>query len=164
MTALRFRLLLGLFCLAGAGAACTPTIDQRGNLPDEEKLATIRPGITSKETVAQVLGTPSSTSTFDDKTWYYISKRTEQVAFFEPTLLDQQVVVIDFDDSNLVADIRRMGMADRRDVTPVARATPAPGKEMTIMEQLLGNVGRFNTPTNTGRGREDTTGNTGPGT
>jgi outer membrane protein assembly factor BamE (lipoprotein component of BamABCDE complex) len=158
-TSPRLRSLIGGLCLAGSLAACAPVIDQRGNLPGEDKLATIRPGVTGKDAVAQLLGTPSTKGTFDDRTWYYISKRTEQMAFFEPTLLDQQVVAIDFDDNGMVSDIRHLGMEDRRDVTPVARQTPAAGRELTIVEQLLGNVGRFNTnsdknkvPGNTGGG------------
>lgn len=155
----RLRHLLGGLCLAALAAGCAPVVDQRGNLPDDDKLATIHPGVTNKDAIAQLLGTPSAKGTFDDRTWYYISKRTEQVAFFEPTLLDQQVVAIDFDNNGMVSDIRHLGMEDRRDVTPVARQTPAAGRELTILEQLLGNVGRFNTnsdknkgPTNTGGG------------
>jgi outer membrane protein assembly factor BamE (lipoprotein component of BamABCDE complex) len=154
----RLRSLLGGLCLAALAAACAPVIDQRGNLPDEDKLATIRPGVTNKDAVAQLLGTPSSKGTFDDRTWYYISKRTEQTAFFDPKLLDQQVFAVDFDENGLVSDVRHIGMEDRRDVTPVARETPAAGKELTIVEQLLGNVGRFNTtssrtrPTDSGSG------------
>src|ERR1051325_5638108 len=82
------RRLLRLGALALLLAGCAPTIDQRGNLPDETKLATIKPGLTTKETVSQLLGTPSSISTFNDKTWYYISRRTEQTAFFAPDVID----------------------------------------------------------------------------
>lgn len=157
-TNFRLRHLLGGLCLAALAAGCAPVVDQRGNLPDDDKLATIHPGVTSKDAIAQLLGTPSAKGTFDDRTWYYISKRTEQTAFFEPKLLDQQVVAVDFDEAGLVADVRHIGMEDRRDVTPVARETPAAGKELTIVEQLLGNVGRFNTtssrtrPTDSGGG------------
>lgn len=140
------RLTLGCALLAAGLAACATMIDQRGNLPDEEKVARIRPGITTKDTVAQLLGTPTSVSTFDDKTWYYISKRTEQWAFLAPKTLDQQVVIVDFDDAGTVKDIRRTGYDDRRDIQPVARSTPTPGRELSFMEQLFGNLGKFNTP------------------
>jgi outer membrane protein assembly factor BamE (lipoprotein component of BamABCDE complex) len=125
-------------------AACAKTVDQRGNQPTEEKLADIQPGVATKDDVARLLGTPSSIGTFDEKTWYYISKRTEQFAFLTPELVDQQVVAISFDDNGTVTDVKRHGMDDRRDVTPVARSTPAAGKELSFMEQLLGNVGKFN--------------------
>src|SRR4051794_28802586 len=96
-------------------AGCAKTIDQRGNLPADDKLAEIQTGVATRDDVIRLLGTPSSTGTFDDKTWYYISKRTEQFAFLQPELLDQQVVAIAFDENGTVRDLKRLGMADKRD-------------------------------------------------
>src|SRR5690348_471033 len=75
-------------------SACVPNVDQRGNLPEQDKLAEIHPGTTTKDQVAKILGTPSSTSIFDDKRWYYISRKTKQVAFLDPDVLDQQVFIV----------------------------------------------------------------------
>ncbi|HEX6119502.1 MAG TPA: outer membrane protein assembly factor BamE, partial [Dongiaceae bacterium] len=73
--------------LAGIGmaatlmlTACAPRIDQRGNKPDEDQVVQINPGVDDKNRVAELIGTPSAISTFNDKTWYYISKRTETTA------------------------------------------------------------------------------------
>jgi outer membrane protein assembly factor BamE (lipoprotein component of BamABCDE complex) len=136
---------------ASAGAVlllvgCSTFVDQRGNLPDEDKLVLIKPGVSTRETVQQLLGTPSSTSTFDDSTWYYISKRTEQWAFLAPTTVDQQVVEIDFDRDGQVKEVRRRGLSDAKNVAMVDRATPTPGKTLGFLEQLFGNLGKFNTP------------------
>jgi outer membrane protein assembly factor BamE (lipoprotein component of BamABCDE complex) len=126
-------------------AGCSSFVDQRGNLPDEERLAQIAPGVSTREEVQQLLGTPSSTGTFDDGTWYYISKRTEQWAFLAPTTVEQNVIAIDFDDSGRVAAIRHRGLDDAREVAMVDRATPTPGKTLGFFEQLFGNLGKFNT-------------------
>jgi len=131
--------------IALALAACQPMIDQRGNLPDEKKISEIEPGVTTKEAVSQLLGTPSSVSTFGDKTWYYISRRTEQTAFFNPQVLDQQVVVVAFDEGDVVRNVQHLNLADSRPVDPSSRETPSAGKEIGFMEQLLGNLGKFNT-------------------
>ena len=136
---LRPAVLLSGIVLAG----CAISEDQRGHLPDPEKLADIHPGSTTKEQVVKILGSPSSASTFDDNVWYYISRRTKQVAFFSPTVLDQQVYIVDFDDKGVVKDLGHKTLADSRSITPAPGATPAPGRELSFMEQLLGNVGRF---------------------
>jgi outer membrane protein assembly factor BamE (lipoprotein component of BamABCDE complex) len=128
-------------------AGCSTFIDQRGNLPEADRLAEIQPGVTNREQVQQLLGTPSSTSTFDDSTWYYISKKTEQWAFMAPETLDQRVIAIDFDSNGVVRDVRRRGLDDAKEVAMVERATPTPGKTLGFFEQLFGNLGRFNTPT-----------------
>jgi outer membrane protein assembly factor BamE (lipoprotein component of BamABCDE complex) len=139
--------------LFGLGlAACAPTVDQRGNLPDDQRLAQIQPGVTTKDNVAKLLGTPSTVSTFDPNTWYYISQRTEQTAFFNPALLDQQVVIVAFDDQGVVRVVRHRGLEDGKEIEPIARATPAPGRELSFFEQLLGNLGRFNTDDKKGPG------------
>lgn len=130
--------LLG-FALGG----CTVSEDLRGNLPDPDKLAEIHPGSTTKEQVVKIIGSPSSASTFDDDVWYYISRKVKQVAFFSPTVLDQQVFIVDFDDKGVVKDVGHKSMADAQSVSPAPGATPAPGRELSFMEQLIGNVGRF---------------------
>ena len=53
--------------LALSLGACVASLDQRGNLPEQEKLAQIQPGSTTRDQVVKILGTPSSTGVFNDK-------------------------------------------------------------------------------------------------
>lgn len=140
---LRAALLLG--GAAAALAACAPRIDTRGNLPDPETVLEVQPGIHDRNQVVDILGTPSTVATFEDDTWYYISRRTEQVAFFEPDVVDQQVLVVKFDSAGLVSDMKVYGLEDSQIIDPVERTTPTSGRELTILQQLFGNIGRFNT-------------------
>jgi outer membrane protein assembly factor BamE (lipoprotein component of BamABCDE complex) len=133
---------LALACVLAAGACSTPA-DQRGNLPDAAALEQIKPGVTDKAAVTRLLGSPSSVAAFNSDTWYYISQKTKTVAFLKPQLLDQQVVAIDFNADGVVRAVRHRDMADRAEVTPNPNATPAPGREFSIVEQLIGNFGRF---------------------
>ena len=137
------RRILGLVALAVLIAGCNRAVDQRGNLPEPERMAEIKPGATTKDQVAKILGTPSSVGVFDDLNWYYISKRTKQVAFFDPDVLDQQVFVIAFDSKGVVRSVDHKDLKDARAIDPAPGATPAPGRELSFLEQLLGNVGRF---------------------
>jgi len=124
-------------------SACAPTLDNRGHLPDADQLAEIHPGQTTKDQVVKILGTPSSTGVFDDKHWYYISKKTKQVAFFDKDVLDQQVYVINFDNQGVVKTVDHKDLQDAQLIEPAPGATPAPGRELTFIEQIIGNVGRF---------------------
>ncbi|HLB79461.1 MAG TPA: outer membrane protein assembly factor BamE [Dongiaceae bacterium] len=139
---------IGAAALAAAFAlaACQPRIDARGNLPDPDTVAQIQPGVQSRAEVADLLGSPSVEGTFDDKTWYYISGRTETYAFFAPKVVDQQVLVVEFDDAGLVSGVERYGVEDGRAIDPVGRETPTSGQELTFLQQLFGNLGRFNKP------------------
>ncbi|MEX0809735.1 MAG: outer membrane protein assembly factor BamE [Dongiaceae bacterium] len=135
--------LIGVLCLLAA--SCGGKYDVRGNEPDPDKVLAVHPGIDTRQQVSQLLGTPSTTSTFDPNVWYYISKRTEQYAFFDPDIIDQEVLVVKFDDGGLVSDMYIYGVEDGRIVEPVERTTPTYGQELTLMQQLIGNFGRFNT-------------------
>ena len=130
--------------LALAVSACTPRIDQRGNKPDEEQVVLINPGVDDKNRVAELIGTPSTISTFDDRTWYYVSKRTETTAFFDPDVVDQEILAISFDEQGIVDNMRVYGPEDGRTIAYVDRTTPTEGNELTFIQQLLGNLGRFN--------------------
>jgi outer membrane protein assembly factor BamE (lipoprotein component of BamABCDE complex) len=124
-------------------AGCAISVDQRGKLPDPDRIAEVQPGKTTKDQVIKILGSPSSSSAFDDNTWFYISRKTKQVAFFQPEVLDQQVFVLNFDDKGVVKDLGHKTLADGASITPAPGATPSPGRELSFLEQLIGNVGRF---------------------
>jgi outer membrane protein assembly factor BamE (lipoprotein component of BamABCDE complex) len=136
--------------LALSLGGCVATVDQRGNLPEADKIAQLQPGSTTRDQVVKILGTPSSTGIFDDKSWYYISRKTKRVAFFDPDVLDQQVYVVNFDGKGVVNSVDHKDLKDGRDIEPAPGATPAPGRELTFVEQVLGNIGRFNKGTSSG--------------
>ncbi|MGQ0676751.1 MAG: outer membrane protein assembly factor BamE [Rhodospirillales bacterium] len=123
--------------------ACAPSVAQRGNVPDAEKLAEIKAG-DSKDKVVQTIGSPSTIGTFSDKRWYYISRKTEKFGFFDPKTVDQQVVEVLFDQEDKVQEVKKLNLNDAYDVDLVGRSTPTAGKSVTVMDQLFGNIGRFN--------------------
>ncbi len=72
-----------------------------------------------------------------------MSERTEKTAFFKPELIERKIVAIVFDSSGVVEDIVTYSENDKKEVDLVARVTPTAGNELSIIQQLFGNVGRF---------------------
>jgi len=132
--------------LALALTACRARIDDRGYVPDADDVSRIKPGMQGRDEVRDILGSPSSASTFTDDRWYYISKKTSTTAFFKPEVLEQKVIEVDFDEGGLVKDVRNYTLKDGEQITPNERKTPSPGRELGFMEQLIGNIGKFNAP------------------
>ena len=126
--------------------ACSPIIQQEGNVPDPDQVVQINPGVDDKNRVTQLLGSPSTVSAFQDRTWYYISRRTEQHAFLDPDVVDQEVLAISFNDQNIVEDMKIYGLENGRMITMNDKITPTYGNNLTLLQQLLGNLGRFNNP------------------
>lgn len=137
------------FILAG----CEPTVANRGNMLDEERIAQVKVGTSSKNDVFEALGSPSTVSTFDDSTWYYIGQRTEREAVFAPVVTDRKVIVVKFDGSDHVATIDRVGLDQAVEVEALDETTPAAGRDLTFMEQILGNVGRYSSKKKKGGGQ-----------
>ncbi len=115
----------------------------RGNIPEGEAISKINPGVHTRIDIASLLGSPSTVSTFEDSKWYYIGQKTTQFAFFEPEVLERKVLVVSFDDAGYVADTKTYGLEDGKIIDPVERITPTEGRELSIIQQLLGNLGRF---------------------
>jgi outer membrane protein assembly factor BamE (lipoprotein component of BamABCDE complex) len=140
-------------------AGCSPDVAQRGDLPTSEAIAQIHPGKTTKDQVVKILGSPSSVGVFDPNAWYYISKRTSQTAFFLPNTTDQQVYIVDFTKDGVVSAVDHKGLKDAENITPAPGATPAPGRELSFLEQIIGNLGRFSGTGNGGGAGGESSGN-----
>ncbi len=133
---------LAILLILGA-AACEPRIDTRGHVPDPEALEKLKSGLVTRTDVVDLLGSPSSVGKFDQEIWYYISTRTETLAFYPPEVLEHRVVAVAFDQSGVVDEVREYGMEDLQNIEPIGRETPTAGKELGFFEQIIGNFGRF---------------------
>jgi outer membrane protein assembly factor BamE (lipoprotein component of BamABCDE complex) len=123
---------------------CVPQVSNHGYRFDEAALAQIEPGRTTRDEVQQLLGSPSSLTTFDGAVWYYVSQRTERMSFYQEDVVNQDVVSITFDELGTVTNVDRHGLEEAHEVSFVDRETPTSGSEMNAFEQFIGNIGRFN--------------------
>ena len=136
------KTLIALFAIAFL-AACTPMQATRGNIVEDYRMAEIVPGVSSRTNVLQSLGSPTTVAPFDDNVWYYIGQKTEKRGIFDPKVVDKKVVVVAFNEEGVVQTVDKVD-SDMIDVPRVRRKTPTSGNDITVMEQLIGNVGRFN--------------------
>lgn len=139
---------LGSAILLAAGAslllsACENPVRVRGQIPDPEIVEAISPGVQNRQDVVELLGSPSTISTFEDRKWYYIGQKSTQFAFKKPNVLERSILVITFDGTGYVDEKTVYSLADGRDIDPVDRITPTEGRELTVWQQLLGNLGRL---------------------
>ncbi len=127
-------------------AGCAPTIDHRGYVVPKQAVEKLASGTATRDEVLQALGTPSSFAAFDDNTWYYMGATTRRAAFFDPELVERHILVLRFDEDGLLAEIGTRDAGSGREVLLVSRETPTAGHSLTILEQVLGNIGRFSQP------------------
>jgi len=127
-------------------AACDNVVDQRGFAPTPGSVEKLEIDTQSREDVVRLIGTPSAVATFNPNVWYYISQKQESFAFLRPWITDQSVMQLTFNESGRLQTMKKYDLKDAEHITMVSRITPTAGKELTILEQILGNVGRFSTP------------------
>jgi outer membrane protein assembly factor BamE (lipoprotein component of BamABCDE complex) len=132
---MRYKYLL--ICAAGLLIACTPVTNQRGYLEDKDVEAGIKPGNDTKTSVQEKLGYASTTATFGGDAWYYISQTERQIAFFAPTVEQRSILAVYFDKTGKVASMRHYTLAQGHLISLEDRTTPARGRELTFLQQLL---------------------------
>ncbi len=140
---MRYRSALAALVLLGM-SACSAQIATHGNLVDPDALAKIEPGRSNQAAVLGLLGSPSTRGNFNEPTWYYIGQRTERQAFYKPETIERKVVYIDFEPDGRVKSIGSLNLEDGTKVAFVTRETPTAGQRITLIKQLIGNIGRFN--------------------
>jgi len=138
------------FLFMALTVACAPVVASRGSLLDSDRLAEVKVGASTREDVAKTLGTPTMVSSFDDKTWYYVGRKTEQYSFLDPEVIEQKAVELKFTDEGIVTGVRELSLADVQEVNSVERRTPTYGNDDTFIKQLIGNLSRP-TPSTTSR-------------
>jgi outer membrane protein assembly factor BamE (lipoprotein component of BamABCDE complex) len=139
-------LFAGAIALPLGLAGCDAIVDQRGFAATPGSVEKLEAGTQSREDVIRLIGSPSAVATFNPNVWYYISQKQETYAFFKPVILEQSVIQLTFNESGRLQTIKNYDLKDAEDITMVSRITPTAGKELTILEQILGNVGRFSGP------------------
>ena len=103
--------------------------------------ADVEPASDTRSTVLARLGSPSSTSLFDDNLWIYMSTTRENLAFYYPKVVAREIVAIQFDENDVVSDVLTYDMDAGKTIDYVSRVTPTRGRELGILEQLFGSIG-----------------------
>ena len=136
--------LVALLVLLGACSVVESPRTLRGAQVDPDDLKQLVIGTSTKKDAESLIGSPTTKGTFDDR-WIYISQTTHTRIGQLPGVDKQSVVVLSFDQGGVLRSIEQHGMKDAKPVSMVSRTTPSPGSEASFLQQLLGNVGRFNT-------------------
>jgi outer membrane protein assembly factor BamE (lipoprotein component of BamABCDE complex) len=116
--------------------ACNPVTDELGNRTLKESVEQIQVGRSTKGEVVRLLGSPSNVAAFDPNTWYYISARQVEYAFLKPRTVEQNVLVLQFDQTGVLKNMRKLNLADAKPSTYVERTTPTRGGEPGLLRSL----------------------------
>jgi outer membrane protein assembly factor BamE (lipoprotein component of BamABCDE complex) len=138
---------LGLFRVTTIAAAallaagCASNRAHKGAVIDPQLASSIQPGVDNKASVQKLLGTPTLQGQFTPNDWYYVSRDTSQLAFRNPRVTKQTVMLVRFDPGGNVASIQKTGKELVLNLDPSGRRTPTLGRSKSFFEELFGNIG-----------------------
>ena len=119
------------------GGCSTSEVLNQGYIVDDQTIQLVPVG-SSREQVLLALGSPSTTATFDNEVFYYISqKRVRSMAFMNPKLVDQRVLAVYFGPDGTVKSLANYGLQNGVLFDFISRTTPTGGKDVSFLGQIL---------------------------
>lgn len=115
----------------------------RGFVADDTLIAQVKVGMDVQQ-VLSILGTPSTTSTVGNRTFYYISQTVRRrFQFQDLTVVDQKVLVVYFNKGFKVERIAHYGLQDGVIFDFISRTTATGGEEQSFLRNLFRGVTKF---------------------
>ncbi|GAN77095.1 lipoprotein SmpA/OmlA [Acidisphaera rubrifaciens HS-AP3] len=116
----------------------------RGNLVDTDTLKELVPGTSTRADATALLGSPTAKATFDDNTWVYIGEVTQPQVGRTQDVVSQEVVLLSFNNAGVLEHVRTLNQDNSYPVEMASGATPSPGSEASLLQQLFGSIGKYN--------------------
>jgi outer membrane protein assembly factor BamE (lipoprotein component of BamABCDE complex) len=136
---------------------CAQMRAHKGAVMDPQLAGSIQAGVDNKDSVQKLLGRPTFVGQFTPNDWYYVSRDTTQLAFRNPRVTKENVMIVRFDQKGNVASIQHTGRELVMNVKPYGKQTPTLGRKRSFFEELFGNIGSV------GAGAPAEGGDNGPG-
>lgn len=140
-----FKNLIKSFLLSSVllVSACGLEHYQSGDLPSQQRLNMIRPGF-EKEKVIDLLGEPTFENKIGADNFFIYSRiRKMNQAFLPPKEVERDLYVISFSQAQIVQNVTHLTLDNAQNVAYDESITKVTGKELTVMEQLVKNFGRY---------------------
>lgn len=132
--------LVFLACLLLQG--CLKTYNHQGYVFDQEVMGVVRKG-EDRRKIEQYIGTPSVRSYFAKNIVYYIGGEESRFAFFKPRLKSRKVLILTYSPADKLESFEELSLEDMKRVLYETDSTKTYGDDNSIVQQFLGNIGRF---------------------
>jgi len=138
---LNFLSYLILTCLV---ASCNP-IDKKGYRFEFSDAHLLKRGITSKENVEKIMGSPTLISYLDKEDWIYYLQDEKKFMFFTPEVLERKIITISFDEYQIIDKINHYDLKDERQVAFLDQKTGyiTVNKSKNVFSKIFSNIGQI---------------------
>ena len=124
-------------------AGCSPTYRNHGYIHSDEDLQELAIGIDTRASVEDLVGPPSSGGLLEGGDYYYVRSRTKTFGIRAAKETERQVLVVSFDAAGVLQNVEQFGLEAGRVVRLSRRVTSSAVGNVSLIRQLLGNIGQF---------------------
>lgn len=134
-------IILPLLFVLFTASACSKIVNTHGQIVSQARIEALQPNLHSKRDVMRILGSPSTTSTFDGNTWIYLTETTVSRPLSPNQLAQRDLLVLKFNDDDILTEVIQKDETSGKVITPSSRATKTQGESLGVIDQIINNVG-----------------------
>jgi len=122
--------------------SCLSRVENRG-YSFELKDYRIKKGLTNKGLVIKNIGSPSFISYIENEIyWVYFEEKVRKLLFFKPKILDREIMIIQFDNDNIVNYLQKYNLKDQQQILfNKNRTKNTYGKKGNFLSEIFNNIG-----------------------
>jgi outer membrane protein assembly factor BamE (lipoprotein component of BamABCDE complex) len=125
--------------------SCLSRPEKRGYIFDGVDHGSLQEGITTKEKVLKIMGSPTLISDLDyDETWIYYAEDSDSFLFFRPNITGRNIFVLSFDSSETLKELQKISFADEeKKLKFISNYTKVQTQEVGFFKSIFSNVGEL---------------------
>ena len=143
MTRIFPKILFYIFLLTTLNA-CVSRIDKHGYMFDLSDHQLLQEGITTKDRVLRIMGSPTLTSDLEgSETWIYFAEDVKSLLFFRPDIKTRTMIAIKFDNSDTIRELKNYDLSDDKKINFASNYTEVKSNKIGFFKSIFGNVGQI---------------------
>ncbi len=137
---LRFLIIIFIF----ATSSCITRVDKHGFMFEFSDHEMLQEGITTKERVLNMMGSPTLISDFhEQETWIYFSEDLERFLFFKPKVVDRKILLIRFK-LDTISELQKFDLNNEsKNLKFVSESTIVDSHKVGFFKSIFSNVGQI---------------------
>ena len=135
----KLSLIISLLALS----SCFSRFEKHGYMFELSEMDMLQEGVTSKERVLKIMGSPTLVSDLgNEETWIYYSENVKHLLFFNPTIFEREVVVMNFGENGVIQNLNKITLSDEdHTINFATNYTATDDHETSLIKSFFGNVG-----------------------
>lgn len=133
-----FLMIFAIFCLN----SCLKRVEKRGFSFDLTDYEAIEEGVTGRDEVRRIMGSPSFVAGLDGEIWLYFAQDIEKFLFFKPKVVERRIFLLGFDDFGVVSRLENYDLDDEKKVKFARAKTEVKSTKQGFFKSIFSNVGQ----------------------